>query len=615
MYPAPFGQSFRSFSRFVINSPTAALVMNIRRLLILTVLLVAMPALTIRAQDTDQAAVAQPAPTPTADQAPELVQKYQQTITAADLASHLYLFASDLFEGRETGERGQKLAARYLASQYSKMGVQPAGTVETDDPRDPEAYFQPFPLYSNTMTSSSMTVTGADGGMTTSLFSAEERDGRSYPGFGGENGLEGAVIFGGFGIADEQAGFDEVAALNQSELDIAASWILILGGEPVDAEGRPVLSEDGSATRWAGSPNVKLGGFFRGGTPPMGILYVADLGGEESLPEMADRAAARMGRGGRLSLDPPGQDDGSGRRRFPSILMISTELADAILSGSGHTVNSLAADIAETRKPNVFLVEGSNVSSEVNFDVTETSSENVLGFIEGSDPVLKNEIVVVSSHYDHIGIDESAEGDTVFNGADDDGSGTVAVLEIAEAFAHAREDGFGPRRSVLFLNVTGEEKGLLGSAYYADREPVFPLENTVTDLNIDMIGRVDPTHPGETDDYVYIIGSNLVSQELHDINGRMNGLLGTNLDLNERFNSKDDPNQFYRRSDHWSFGKHSIPFIFFFTGTHEDYHGLGDEPEKILYERMSHISRLIFATAWQVANQDLPPEVTGEGFN
>jgi hypothetical protein len=114
---------------------------------------------------------------------------------------------------------------------------------------------------------------------------------------------------------------------------------------------------------------------------------------------------------------------------------------------------------------------------------------------------------------------------------------------------------------------------------------------------------------------VYIIGSNLISQELHDINLRMNSLLGTDLDLNERFNSKDDPNQFYRRSDHWNFGKHQVPFIFFFTGTHEDYHGVDDEPEKILYERMADISRLIFATAWQVANQDTPPEVTGTGFN
>ena len=130
-----------------------------------------------------------------------------------------------------------------------------------------------------------------------------------------------------------------------------------------------------------------------------------------------------------------------------------------------------------------------------------------------------------------------------------------------------------------------------------------------------MIGRIDPTHPGEDSDYVYIIGSNLISQELHDTNLRMNTLLGTDLDLNERFNSKDDPNQFYRRSDHWNFGKHEIPFIFFFTGTHDDYHGEDDEPEKIEYERMARIGQLIFATTWQIANQDDRPAVSGAGFN
>ena len=228
--------------------------------------------------------------------------------------------------------------------------------------------------------------------------------------------------------------------------------------------------------------------------------------------------------------------------------------------------------------------------------------------------MLKDEYVVISSHYDHVGMNDSEE-DGIFNGADDDGSGTVSVLEIAEAFQKAKNDGNGPRRSVIFLNVSGEEKGLLGSAFYTDYEPVVPLEKTVTNLNIDMIGRIDPTHTGDTDDYVYIIGSNLVSQELHDINIRVNEIIGTDLDLNERFNSKDDPNQFYRRSDHWNFGKNNIPFIFFFTGTHDDYHGVDDEPDKIEYERMARIAQVIFGTAWQVANQDTKPEVTGQGFN
>ena len=212
-------------------------------------------------------------------------------------------------------------------------------------------------------------------------------------------------------------------------------------------------------------------------------------------------------------------------------------------------------------------------------------------------------------------MDPSLEGDQIFNGADDDGSGTVALLEIAEAFKKAADDGYAPRRSIAFLHVTGEEKGLFGSQYYTDREPIFPIENTVADLNIDMIGRFDPTHPDSSENYVYLIGSNLISQELHDINWKANEVTSTDVDLDERFNTKDDPNQYYRRSDHWNFGKHNVPFIFFFTGTHDDYHGVGDEAHKIEYERMSRIVRLVFATAWQIANQDERPAVSGEGFN
>jgi Zn-dependent M28 family amino/carboxypeptidase len=264
----------------------------------------------------------------------------------------------------------------------------------------------------------------------------------------------------------------------------------------------------------------------------------------------------------------------------------------------------------------VFLIPNTTLSSTIAHESYKASTENVVAFLEGSDPVLKNEVVVISSHYDHIGMNATASGDQISNGADDDGSGTVTVLEIAEAFARAQADGYGPRRSILFLNVSGEEKGLLGSAYYADQQPILPLEQTVTNLNIDMVGRRDPTYPGtQPENYVYIIGSNLISKELHEINQQANTLTGLGMDLHERFNSKDDPNRFYARSDHWNFGKHNIPFIFYFNGTHEDYHGIDDEPEKIDYPQMANRARLIFATAWQVANQDQRPAVTGTGFN
>ena len=562
----------------------------------------------VAAQDTSP--IAQPANTPSADEAPEVVRAYQETITPEDLAAHLYFFASDFFEGRETSTRGQRMAAEYLAAQYRKMGVAPAGTAAAADAAGPAPYLQPFPLYGRRTVGSELAVEGGP----SSKFSAGERDGHSVLVFGNVPETTAGVVFGGYGIADESLGYDDYAALRDAGIDYRDSWLLILADEPLAGPEESLLpTEDGKPSRWSASPNNKLRLLFQSG-PPKGILMVADSSPRQtrSVAELADREAADLGGVGSLALERPESAGGN----TPPIMMVSTEFANAILAPSGRTVQDLQAAIAQNLTPEVFRVEGASVTGSVEAEVYETSSENVVAFIEGSDPALKNEVVVVSSHYDHVGMTGAPEGeDQVFNGADDDGSGTVAVLEIAEAFTRAREAGHGPRRSVAFLNVSGEEKGLLGSRYYTDTEPVFALENTVANLNIDMIGRIDPTHPGDSDDYVYIIGSNLISQELHDTNVRMNELMGTNLDLNERFNSKDDPNQFYRRSDHWNFGKHQIPFIFFFTGTHDDYHGADDEPEKIEYDRLARISQLIFATAWQLANQDARPAVSGTGFN
>ncbi len=220
--------------------------------------------------------------------------------------------------------------------------------------------------------------------------------------------------------------------------------------------------------------------------------------------------------------------------------------------------------------------------------------ENVLGYIEGGD--LKNELIVITAHYDHLGKHDSL----VFNGADDDGSGTVAALEIAEAFILAKKAGKGPRRSVLIMPVSGEEKGLLGSKYYTDN-PIYPLENTVANLNIDMIGRLDDWH--DTANYVYLIGADRLSQELHDISERVNKeYIGLNLDY--KFNEKDDPNRYYYRSDHYNFAKNNIPVIFYFNGVHEDYHKVSDTVEKIDFQKIETITRLVFLTAWELANRD-----------
>ncbi|KAA1245340.1 M28 family metallopeptidase [Aquimarina sp. RZ0] len=225
------------------------------------------------------------------------------------------------------------------------------------------------------------------------------------------------------------------------------------------------------------------------------------------------------------------------------------------------------------------------------------SSENVLAFIEGTEK--PEEIVVLSAHYDHVGVDESGN---IYNGADDDGSGTVSLLEIAEAFIKAKNKGHGPKRSILFLHVTGEEKGLYGSRYYTEN-PVFPLENTVTDLNIDMIGRIDKDHEEEAkNNYIYLIGSDRLSTELHTLSEEVNTKY-TQLDLDYTYNAKDDPNRFYFRSDHYNFAKHNIPIIFYFNGVHEDYHKPTDTADKINYDLMAKRAQLVFFTAWEVANR------------
>lgn len=227
-------------------------------------------------------------------------------------------------------------------------------------------------------------------------------------------------------------------------------------------------------------------------------------------------------------------------------------------------------------------------------------SENIWAYIEGSEK--PNEVLVISAHYDHVGIKDGE----VYNGADDDGSGTVAVIEMAKAFAKAKKQGHGPKRSILFLHVTGEEHGLHGSRYYSEN-PLFPIANTIADINIDMIGRRDVEH-SNTNNYVYVIGADRLSSDLH------NSVVAQNekyikMDLDFKFNDPKDPNHFYERSDHYNFAKHGIPAVFFFNGVHEDYHGKGDEPQKIEYDALTKRTKLAFVVAWDLANRENRPVV------
>ena len=555
--------------------------------------------------------------TPTLDANPELATEYMNTITADDLAAHLYFFADDLLEGRETSARGQKIAARYLAGQYRKMGVLPRGSMAEDDGRNLEAYLQPFPVYGQRLTSATLDAAlpppaGSDVAMTLSAgYGPTDSDGNLMLAWSGLPSASGEIVFAGYGIAGEDA-YDDYAALEAAGIDYSGKWLLMLGDEPRDAMGRASLSDDGESTMWSTNWASRLRAAFGAGKPFAGILVVESDDDEGTFSERAIRSGERSAQSiGQLSLNPPNQ---TGQR--PGLYYVSETFADELLMRAGSSVADMREQIRASSAPVVRELEGVTLQGAVERETFEAMTSNVVAFIEGSDPVLKDEVVVITSHYDHIGISTTAlDGDLINNGADDDGSGTVAVLEIAEAFAQAQRDGVGPRRSVVFLNVSGEEKGLLGSAFYGDIEPVFPMAQTVANLNIDMIGRRDPTYEGDQpDNYVYIIGAELISPDIDALQARVNQVTGLGVDLDKRFNAPDDPNQFYRRSDHWNFGKHDVPFIFYFNGTHEDYHQVGDEAHKIDYPQLETRARLVFATAWQLANQDGRPGAIEDWF-
>ena len=223
------------------------------------------------------------------------------------------------------------------------------------------------------------------------------------------------------------------------------------------------------------------------------------------------------------------------------------------------------------------------------------STENVLAFIKGAEK--PNEVVIISAHLDHLGI----ENNQIFNGADDNGSGTTALMEMAQAFQLAANDGILPKRSILFLHVTGEELGLYGSRYYIEN-PIFDLDNTIANLNIDMIGRVDEKHQANPN-YIYLIGADRISKELHFISEKVNNTY-FNLDLDYTYNDENDHNRYYFRSDHYKFALHNIPVIFYFNGEHQDYHEATDTPDKIEYELLAKRAQLIFITAWHLANKE-----------
>ncbi len=322
-------------------------------------------------------------------------------------------------------------------------------------------------------------------------------------------------------------------------------------------------------------------------------------------PDVANSLTQYRPANGRLSLKKANVTP-STRPSAAPIVSITPEVANNLLKNSGKTFDGLKSAIdrdgstqSQPLKAAISLSYGPNLK--------DVRSTNVLGYLEGSD--LKDEVLVFSAHYDHIGLTTDGGSDKVNNGADDDGSGTTGVLEIARAYAKAKKAGKGPRRSILFLLVTGEEKGLLGSEWYAEN-PIYPMANTITDLNIDMIGRTGEEYKGSADsaNYCYLIGSDKLSTDLHKISENANAVY-TKMKIDYKYNDPKDPERIYYRSDHYNFAKNGVPIVFYFNGVHEDYHKASDEVSKINFDLLAKRAQLVFYTGWDLANRDKRPVV------
>jgi hypothetical protein len=489
-------------------------------------------------------------------------------VTANGMKENLTVLASDEYEGRETGMKGQKMSAEYISTYFKKLGIPPVQ----------ESYFQKFDLILHKPQEVKLSVNGK-------TFKQGE-DFYSPSAVSKDSTIDlSQLVFAGHGVNTEKYN-------DYKELKEGFEMAMILTADPLDKEKNSIITGTKEMSDWTSNWRMKNAEAKKNGVK---ILFIVEDDLQKSLQSNSHRITSP-----RMSLmedyKPGTPGDGM------LIIHINKKIADELLAKSKKNISSITKKISRKKQPDNFSFE-SKVTLTVKQTHENLTGENVLGYIEGTD--LKNELIVVTAHYDHLGKHDGV----VYNGADDDGSGTVGVMELAKAFATAKKQGKGPRRSMLFMTVAGEEKGLLGSDYYS-RHPVFPLESTVADLNIDMIGRLDKAHASNPN-YIYIIGSNMLSSSLHKINEESNSKY-VNLQLDYTYNTTTDPNRYYYRSDHYNFAKNNIPVIFYFNGVHEDYHKETDEVQKIDFNKMEKIARLVFFTAWELANRSERIKVDGK---
>ncbi len=486
--------------------------------------------------------------------------KLSTTISTYDLKEHIYTLASDAYEGRETGTRGNAKAAEYISNEFKRLGLPTIGEGDT--------YYQSVDFTFSSWDKATFSL----GGQELKLL----QDFISFPQFSKASEISSEeVVFAGYGIDDEM--YSDYAGV-----DVSGKVVMIWDGEPASEDGMSLIKNGEEPSTWSTDWKRKS--------------QIAQDKGAELLIIISNDLKSLINQNRRALVNRVTQLGNHASADYgANTIFLSPTKAQEILGDKADAIIASRDALRMGKKTSTYHDLGINASASIQPARSVLSGYNVMGFIEGSEK--PEEVVVVSAHYDHVG----TKGDEVFNGADDNASGTTTVLEIAEALVTAKRLGNGPKRSVLCLLVTGEEKGLLGSEYYA-ANPIFALENTVADVNIDMVGRWGKEYLDKGDPYIYVIGSDRLSQDLHDVNEEMNSTY-SNMLLDYKYNSEEDPNRFYFRSDHYNFAKHGIPSIFYFNGVHADYHRLTDTVEKIDLKLMEKRARHIFHTIWSLSNR------------
>ncbi len=515
-------------------------------------------------------------------------QRGVDLISADQLKSYLYFIASDEMEGRDTPSRGLDTIADFLAMNLSRWGFKPAG--------GDGSFLQKIALRRDTIDRTQTQV--QLNGQTLIV-------GDDYIPTARAGEVSGQLIFAGNGWFVKSKNLDPYKGLD------AKGKIAVIFGPP---DGLPrSLSRADLAGKKAEDWDTPADYARKQGV--VGIVTVPDF---QYLANW-DRNLQRLTERGSIAVEKFQTEAG------PQVPMIvaSPKLANAIFQGERQSASAIfEAAFGGGEMPASFAINpDKKLSIKLANKMDPVSTQNVVAIFEGSDPVLKNEYIALGAHYDHVGVGVPGVGrgpaatgnlnDTIYNGADDDGSGTTALLAIAEALAKAPTH---PKRSVLFVWHCGEEKGLWGSRYFTEN-PTVPLDHVVTQVNIDMIGRSKKdgdTNPRNKElsgpNEIYVIGSRMMSTELGDLSETVNkGYL--NLAYNYRYDDPNDPNRFFFRSDHFNYARKGIPIIFFFDGEHEDYHRPGDSPDKIDYQKMEKVVRTVYVTLWELTNRPTRPKV------